>query len=133
MLPHVRILVADDDREMLDAVADALRQLGAEVVLAESGAELIVRLAGEGPFSLIVTDVSMPWMNGLKAMQSARAAGHAMGVIVMTALRDARIDAQVHALGRNVVLLRKPFELSQLEAAAAKLLSPGPPAAHPAG
>lgn len=133
MLPHVRILVADDDREMLDAVAEALRRLGAVVVEAESGAELIVRLAGEGPFSLIVTDVSMPWMNGLKALQSARAAGHAMGVIVMTALRDARIDAQVEALGHGVVLLRKPFELSDLEAAASSLLPHRQAAASSAG
>jgi len=123
MLTGTRILVADDDRFMLEAVSDALRRMGAEVAEAESGAELIIRLASEAPFSLIVTDVSMPWMNGLKALQSARAAGHAMGVIVMTGLRDPRVDEQVEALGQDVILLRKPFDLDELEAAVATLLS----------
>jgi DNA-binding response OmpR family regulator len=63
-------------------------------------------------------------MDGLKALSSMRTAGVATPVIVMTALRDQQIPAQVQALGLNVVLLRKPFELDELEAAVATLVSP---------
>jgi len=123
MSGHTRILVADDDLQLLDTVAEALRRLGADVVQAESGAELIEQLASEGPFDLVVTDISMPWMSGMQAMRSVRTVGLGMPVIVMTALGDERVSAQVQALGRNAALLRKPFELSELESVAAMLLS----------
>jgi CheY-like chemotaxis protein len=124
MLPHAHVLVADDDLDLLSVVAESLTHLGAEVVRASSGAELIERLAQAGPFDLIVTDIGMPWMSGLEAMHATRAAGLRIAVIVMTALRDQRIPAMVQALGANAVLLRKPFSLSELESAAAKLLTP---------
>jgi len=128
MLSHVHVLVADDDPQLLDAVAEALTRLGADVVRAGSGADLIEQLANAGPFDLVVTDIGMPWMSGLQAMHLTRAAGLATSVIVVTALTDERIPAQVRALGENAVLLRKPFELAELEAAATTLLSSRAPA-----
>ena len=123
MLTRARVLVADDDPQLLDAVSEAFTQLEAHVVRASSGADLIEQLATAGPFDLVVTDISMPWMSGLQAIRSTRAAGLPTSVIVMTALSDPRIPAQVKALGSNAVLLRKPFELSELESAASRLLS----------
>ena len=123
MLSRARVLIADDDPQLLDAVSDAFTQLDAQVVRASSGADLIEQLATAGPFDLVVTDISMPWMSGLQAIRSTRAAGLPTSVIVMTALADPRIPAQVKALGANAVLLRKPFELSELESAASMLLS----------
>ena len=126
MLPHAHVLVADDDPLLLDAVAEALTTMGADVRRATSGAELIDQLAHAGPFDLVVTDVGMPWMSGLQAIRSTRAAGLATSVIVMTGLPDERIPAQVQALGKDALLLRKPFELTELEAAASMLLSAKP-------
>jgi CheY-like chemotaxis protein len=123
MLDGARVLVADDDPLLLATVADALTHLGANVTSAASGAELIERMAHEGPFDLVVTDVSMPWMNGLQAMQAARTAGVGTSVIFITALADERIPSRVRALGENALLLRKPFDLSQLDAAASELLA----------
>jgi CheY-like chemotaxis protein len=120
-MPRARVLVADDDPEMLGAVADAVGRLGCDVVRAESGADLIDRLATGGPFDLIVSDVSMPWMDGLKALHSMRTAGLPTPIIVMTALADPQIPVQVRALGANALLLRKPFELDELETAVATL------------
>jgi CheY-like chemotaxis protein len=117
------VLVADDDPELLEAVADALGRLDAEVVRAATGAELIDRLADSGPFDLVVTDVAMPWMTGIRAMRAARTAGLGMSLIVITALRDRTIPAEVKALGRNAALLRKPFEIKELESVAARLLA----------
>ena len=125
MAGNPRVLVADDDPEMLGAVADAFRRRNYDVVQAESGAELVEQLANHGPFDLIVADVSMPWMDGLKALSSMRAAGLATPIIVMTALREPQLPSQVRALS-PAVLLRKPFEIDELDAAVAKLMSPGP-------
>jgi len=122
MTPPTRVLVADDDPFVLDVVADALSHRGAEVVRAADGGELIERLALHGPFDLIVTDVSMPWMNGLQAIRSTRLAGIDAPVIVMSALADPRIPSQVRALGTKAVLLRKPFAMKDLDALVSTLL-----------
>ena len=122
-----RVLVADDDPELLEVVADSLVRLGADVIRARTGAELIEQLAEHGPFDLVVTDIAMPWMTGLQAMHAARMVGLSTSVIVMTALRDPAIQARVKALGSNTALLEKPFDLDALESLAQKLLQRSEP------
>ena len=111
---------------MLAAVSDALASLGFDVLSVENGAGLIDRLAMDGPFDLIVTDISMPWMDSLKTLRSIRTAGVTTPVVVMTALTDEQIPARVQALGTNTALLRKPFSLDELAAAAQRLIASGP-------
>jgi len=123
MLAGTRVLVADDDAELLEAIADALVRLGANVVRAKDGAELIERLAEHGPFDLVVTDIAMPWMTGLRAMHAARGAGLGTPVILITALRNEWISARVKALGHNAALMLKPFDLSELESVASRMLA----------
>lgn len=122
---QARILVADDDPELLGAVAGALERAGAEVVRAESGAELLECIADEGPFDLAVVDVSMPLTSGLFAMHSARNVGLETPVLVITGLEDETLPEQVRKLGQNALLLRKPFDLAQLETAVSRLLPSG--------
>ena len=120
-----RVLVADDDVDVLAAVSDALASLGFTVLSVDSGAGLIDSLATDGPFDLIVTDISMPWMDSLKALRSIRSAGVTTPVIVITALTDEQIPNRVQALGANAVLLRKPFDLDELAAAARRMTNGG--------
>jgi DNA-binding response OmpR family regulator len=117
-----RILVADDDPELLSTVADALERMGGDVARAGTGAELVRRLVERGPFDLVITDIFMPWMDGLQAMRSVRYAGLAPALIFMTGLADDSLPDRVAALGRRAVLLRKPFELAELESAMHDLL-----------
>ena len=117
--------MADDDTDMLTAVSEALVSLGFDVLSVDSGAGLIDCLATDGPFDLIVTDISMPWMDSLKALRSIRAAGVTTPVIVITALTDAQIPNRVQALGANAILLRKPFDLDELAAAARRMTTGG--------
>ena len=121
-----RVLVADDDLDMLAAVSDALGSLGFDVLSVDSGAGLIDYLATDGPFDLIVTDISMPWMDSLKTLRSIRTAGVTTPVIVITALTDAQIPSRVQALGANAILLRKPFDFDELAAAARRMTTGGP-------
>jgi two-component system, NtrC family, response regulator AtoC len=123
MLAGARVLVADDDPELLDAVADALGRLGAHVTRAKDGAELIEHLAEQGPFDLVVTDIAMPWMTGLRAMHAARGAGLGTPVILITALREKWIPARVKALGDSAALVLKPFDLTELESVASTMLA----------
>ena len=118
-----RALVADDDAEMLSVVTKALLQFGADVVAVESGGELLEKVANDGPFDVIVTDIAMPWMSGLQVMHSARTAGLPVPVVVMTALRDPTLSEQVSSLGARAELLLKPFSIDDLFAALRRCLA----------
>jgi CheY-like chemotaxis protein len=113
----MRVLLAENDLEFLDLVADTLERLGAEVVRACSGGELQDEISAGGQFDLVVTDVSMPQRTGLEVMSSARAAGLACPIVVMAASRDGATAAGAAALGDHVALLYKPFSIAQLCAA----------------
>lgn len=123
MDPGLRVLVAEDDPVLLHMVADAAEHMGAIVTRAHTGGELIEALGDHGPFDLVITDISMPWMTGLQAMQATRYAGLTTPVLVITALRDTNIPDQVKALGHRAALLHKPFGLEQLERAIDDLMA----------
>jgi CheY-like chemotaxis protein len=125
-MAELRALVADDDGELLSLVSKALREFGADVVAVTSGGELLEEIANDGPFDVIVTDVTMPWMTGLQVMQSARTAGLPIPVVVMTALRTRSLPAQVASLGARAELVRKPFSIEQLYAALRRCLADRP-------
>lgn len=110
-----RVLLADDDRDLLEMVSRVLGRLGLEVIVASSGAELLEKIGEQGPFDLVVTDVSMPWISGLQVMHSARTAGMRCPIIVITALQDLRTADQVATLGTEVRRLNKPFSVGELE------------------
>lgn len=125
---RVRVLVADDDPQLLDMVCQAVEVFGADVVRVGTGGELLEKIANAGPFDAIVTDISMPWMTGLHVMHAARTAGVSVPVIVMTALRDVDLPERVAALGARAVLLHKPFSIDALFGALRTCVEPLAPA-----
>jgi len=110
-----RILIADDDPQTRELIERVLQAPDVELRAVSSGAELIHALADEGPYDLVVTDVSMPWMNGLQVVRAARNAGIATPVIVITGLEGTpSIRAEAAQLGAH--LLKKPIAISELRA-----------------
>jgi CheY-like chemotaxis protein len=117
----LRILVADDDADLLEVLVESLTEAGANVASVKSGAELLKRLGEDASFDLVIADVLMPWMTGLQVASSVRDAGLEVPVILMTGARDASLDERVDSLDRTL-LLRKPFDQGELKAAVQKLL-----------
>lgn len=117
----LRILVADDDADLRESVVDLLTDAGAEVASVPSGAELLARLGEGEPYDLVITDMLMPWLTGLQVASSVREAGLDVPVILITGANDASLDERVDSLER-AVLLRKPFDAAQLQAAIAALV-----------
>jgi CheY-like chemotaxis protein len=114
MYEQLRVLVADDDALMLDLIATWLEHEGADVVRAGTGSDLLLSLAEQGPFDLVITDIGMPWIDGLEAMRSVRYAGVSPAVIFITGSDDRELDRRVADLGSATALLRKPFQLDDL-------------------
>ncbi|MGA7741074.1 MAG: response regulator [Polyangia bacterium] len=117
-----RIVIADDDPDSLELLRLALGNPLIEICEATNGAELVQLLADDGPFDLVITDIHMPWMEGLQVLHSARAAEVKAPVLVITGLPGTDLQAKVDRLG-NAKLLRKPFGIPELRAAVAELMA----------
>lgn len=129
MSPQLRVLIVEDDNHARDALATLLRDEGYRVDTAEDGRSALERIDRASP-DLIVTDISMPGMDGLELL---RRLPRDIPVVVVTAFED--VGDQALALGAWFSL-PKPLELEKL-LAIADLVEPGgvpaPPAARAAG
>jgi two-component system, OmpR family, response regulator MprA len=115
-----RVLVVDDDPDVRDSLARALRLSGYAVTTAVHGADALDTVA-RSPVDLIVLDVQMPVVDGFDACRMLRARGDATPVLVLTA--RAAVDDRVTGLevGADDYLV-KPFALRELLARVRALL-----------
>ncbi len=102
-----RILVVDDDRLVREMIRDALVDEGFRVVAAESGRQALDTLRDDGPFELMLTDLSMREMDGLELMEAARRDFPRTDVVVLTAYASLESALQAMRLGASDYL-RKP-------------------------
>jgi CheY-like chemotaxis protein len=110
VVPPGRILIIEDDEDVRDALADALRDAGLAVDVAVDGIDGLERLRAGAVPSLILLDLRMPRLCGeefLRAMRDDEAYSH-VPVITMTAAAGPTDDAEV------VAHLHKPFDLRDL-------------------
>ena len=114
-----RVLVVDDDPQIRRAVREALTREGAEVETAADGAEAL-RLAGGTEFSLVVTDLSMPNVDGLELVRSLRARS-AVPILVLTVRSEEREKVRLLDAGADDYVV-KPFGVGELLARARALL-----------
>jgi DNA-binding response OmpR family regulator len=126
---RARILVAEDDPDLLRLVSAVLAHDGYDVLEVADGAAMLEYLAacqshGSAPH-VIVSDVFMPGKSGLDVLASLRKLGISAPVVLMTAFPDHCSEASALELGA-VTLLAKPFELDDLRMIVLNLL----PRAH---
>jgi DNA-binding response OmpR family regulator len=112
-------VLAEDDVEFRRLVAAALGRDGWEVTEAANGSELLEQLEDAAqrhePVDAVITDVRMPGLTGLQALDWLQRA-HAWWtpVIVITGFGDELTHLQASHLGAHV--LDKPFDLDDLRA-----------------
>lgn len=103
----MKILVVDDDLDLLGLIAYALRQAGYLVLEAADGLEAWRVLYQERP-DLVVLDVNLPGIDGLEVLRRTRAAGLTVPIILLT-VRNTEED-QVGGLDLGADdYLTKPF------------------------
>lgn len=82
-----RVLVADDDEQVLFVIAEVLRRDGHEVVTVSRGAEALARLK-DSEFEAIVSDIRMPDMDGVTLLRRVRDTDFDLPVILVTGSPD---------------------------------------------
>jgi two-component system response regulator AtoC len=116
-----RILAVDDEPSMRRLLEISLKQAGYQPVLAGDGREAL-GLLRQGGIDLVVSDLHMPGMGGLKLLETMREDGLEMPVIIVTAQGEIATAVSAMKLGASDYILR-PFDLETLEIAIDRALS----------
>lgn len=110
----MRILVAEDDTLLADALLRSLRQSGYAVDWVKSGTEADSALDAN-EFDLLILDIGLPKKSGLEVLKHLRARDSHTPVLILTALDG--VNDRVRGLDTGADdYLAKPFELAELEA-----------------
>jgi DNA-binding response OmpR family regulator len=109
----LKILLVDDEPDIVEVIQDRLEAYGFTVITAGTGVEALKKLSME-KFDGVLLDVKMPEMGGIEALAEIRKRDTKIPVIIITSssTREAAIDAI--AKGANEYIL-KPFEWEELK------------------
>ncbi len=119
----IRVLVVDDDAMVRAVVAGHLEDRGYDIATASDGLDALVRLDAGEVADLLVTDFSMPGMNGLVLIQEARQRLPGLPALLLTGYADTGILPRIeNVLDSATALLRKPVSGDELAACAGALL-----------
>lgn len=117
-----RLLVVDDDANLLLAVSETLRDEGYDVVTARRGRDALVRVAEALP-DLIISDIRMPGMDGYQLARHLRSAPHTRLVpIVFLTAKDETADRIAGFRSGVDAYITKPFEAEELIAVVSGIL-----------
>jgi DNA-binding NtrC family response regulator len=125
-MSKARILVVDDDRDMVAGIVDLLEFNGYLADAAYSGSEAATAYRRE-PYDVVVMDIRMPNINGVECQAMIQSMDPSAKIIMMTGHSKDRLLQQADDQGA-LEILRKPFDfgglLRQLEKLTQKEILP---------
>jgi len=111
----LKVLLIDDDPEILDLLSSFLEMKGYEVDTAETGKEGL-SLFKRGEYSIVISDYILPDIDGLQASRQILAMDENALIILITG--HGSIEGAVSAIKAGVFdYILKPFDLEQIEVA----------------
>jgi len=122
---HARIAVIDDDQDICQLLVTLLEGEGLQVQIYNSPMKLLAKLKGDNPEAarpdLILSDIMMPEMDGLKFIQELQHSVEDVPIIFITAHGSMEVAIQAMRAGAFDFIL-KPFNLPELKVAVARAL-----------
>jgi DNA-binding response OmpR family regulator len=116
-----RILLVDDDREIIDSLKIALEAQGYEVLVARDGNQGLALVERENP-DLVILDMMMPKRSGFLVLEKLRRTRPVpIRIIMITANEGSRHKAYAEMLGVDDYV-RKPFPMDRLISSVSRLL-----------
>jgi EAL domain-containing protein (putative c-di-GMP-specific phosphodiesterase class I) len=116
-----RILVVDDEPSLLRAITRTLESAGFQVSAAEDGARAM-QLLDEHSFDAVLTDVSMPGMDGIALLRAVRERDLEVPVLLLTGKPDLESAAKAVRYGASEYLI-KPISNAELESTIRRAVS----------
>ena len=111
-LPLKRIILAEDDSSMRGFLERALAKAGYEVAAFENGRDALDRLEQE-PFTLLLTDIVMPVMDGIELARRAGEIDPELNIMFITGFAAVTLNTDMQA-PKDARVLSKPFHLKDL-------------------
>lgn len=108
--PRARVLVVDDDAQLLELLVDTLTSIGYAATPAHGGIKALEQLKAT-PFDIMVTDVKMPDLDGLQLLKKVRRHYPDMPVLFITGVASTEMIIQAAPDG----FLAKPFRITHIE------------------
>ena len=114
------VMIVDDEQDILDLFKDYLQLKGLKVRTYADPLEALSEIqVNQSSYSLIITDIRMPQMNGIEFIQRVRKINHNIKVIFMTAFD---IEKEKIKEANKTELLRKPVSLENLRTSVINIL-----------
>jgi two-component system, cell cycle response regulator CpdR len=120
-LPVSRILLAEDDESMRGFLERALTKAGHHVIAFDNGLSAFERLQDE-PFTLLLTDIVMPKMDGIELARRASELDPELKIMFITGFAAVTLNADLGG-ARDAKVLSKPFHLKDLVREVERLLT----------
>jgi two-component system cell cycle sensor histidine kinase/response regulator CckA len=121
---RTRVLVVDDDPNVGKSLRLLLQGLGHDVVVERSARSALEHFKPSLPsFDLVVTDLTMPGLDGLAFARELRRLGYDLPIVLVSG-RDVALQPDALANARIGAVLPKPFTMDELEATVARLVEP---------
>jgi len=112
MTEQFKVLVVDDDDTLLQLLTETVKTMGCLATSARSGIDAL-NLISERKFDILVTDLKMPGMDGLKLLEEAKKIDKDVVVIMVTGY--ATLETAVKAIEKGAYdYIAKPFRLDEL-------------------
>lgn len=116
----MRVLLVEDESQLLNAYVKGLKQDGYAIDTAKNGAEA-VELCEINTYDLIVLDINLPKLNGIEVLKQVRLLNESVKIIIVSANRSIEQRIEGLDLGANDYLT-KPFDFQELRARIRALL-----------
>ena len=116
-----RILLAEDDDSMRGFLERALEKAGYDVMAFTNGVDALDRLKQE-PFTLLLTDIVMPRMDGIELARRASEIDPGLKIMFITGFAAVILNNETPPL-KDARVLSKPFHLKDLVREVGKLLA----------
>jgi CheY-like chemotaxis protein/anti-sigma regulatory factor (Ser/Thr protein kinase) len=112
-MEEFRILVVDDEEDVRGTLSEMIEGLDYQVMVAENGKEALERIKTE-KIDLVITDLSMPKMNGLELIVNSKQINPNIPIAVISAFGN--VENTTYALTRGAFsFIAKPFKISQIK------------------
>jgi Response regulator containing CheY-like receiver, AAA-type ATPase, and DNA-binding domains len=108
-----KIMVVDDTDDVRELIGAFLQTRGYDITMATDGVDALGKLKND-TFSLIITDINMPKMNGPELLDTMSRSTQDYKAVVMSTYIEDDIKTELRKKGA-VAFLEKPFSLRQLE------------------
>ncbi len=110
----IRVLVVDDNEELVNIIKVYLQSRGYEVLVAHNAQEAMAHIESGKRIDVLLLDLLLPDVQGPELLKIIRDINQKIGIIVMTGLRDLNVAIEVMKSGADDYIT-KPFRLGELE------------------